>query len=82
MKGSRLAAQTPYSQVSLLLQYSPNEKQASNVFNPALTTPRLTNIDIGVDAALRYPRVSSKALTRGYLIKRRVHMDLSRAVVR
>ncbi|KAF8813288.1 hypothetical protein BYT27DRAFT_6375719 [Phlegmacium glaucopus] len=30
---------------------SPNEKQATNVFNPALTIPRLLKMDIGVAAA-------------------------------
>ena len=38
----------------------PNEKQATNVLNPALTTPRLPKMNIGVAAAYRYPRVSAE----------------------
>ena len=38
----------------------PNEKQATNVLNPALTIPRLPKMDIGVAAAYRYPRVSAE----------------------
>jgi hypothetical protein len=38
----------------------PNEKQANSVLYPAVTTPRLPKIDIGVAAAQRYPRVSAE----------------------